>query len=170
MGDAKIAPRPHTPENDDQGGNLVETVTSATAGGAKPAVIAARGSYLKTASYFDEPDAGQSTTPAFYRHVLDLVKPSGVMIALFLIYAMQQVLVMIALGLGQSGNGVRAPRARRARAPRRSGGCARRLSHGDPPPLHASFAWSLTRRSKLLDRDNRRHVRGERSRAERRHA
>ena len=45
MGDAKIAPRPHTPENDDQGGNLVETVTSATAGGAKPAVIAARGSY-----------------------------------------------------------------------------------------------------------------------------
>ena len=157
MGDAKIAPRPHTPENDDQGGNLVETVTSATAGGAKPAVIAARGSYLKTASYFDEPDAGQSTTPAFYRHVLDLVKPSGVMIALFLIYAMQQALVMIALGLGQSGNGVRAPR--------RSGGCARRLSHGDPPPFHASFAWSLTRRSKLLDRDNRRHVRGERSRS-----
>ena len=92
--------------------------------------------------------------------MLDLVKPSGVMIALFLIYAMQQVLVMIALGLGQSGNGVRAPR--------RSGGCARRLSHGDPPPFHASFAWSLTRRSKLLDRDNRRHVRGERSRAERR--
>ena len=158
MGDAKIAPRPHTPENDDQGGNLVETVTSATAGGAKPAVIAARGSYLaKTASYFDEPDAGQSSAPAFYRHVIDLVKPSGVMIALFLIYAMQQALVMIALGLGQSGNGVRAPR--------RSGGCARRLSHGDPPPFHASFAWSLTRRSKLLDRDNRRHVRGERSRS-----
>ena len=106
MGDAKIAPRPHTPENDDQGGNLVENVTSATAGGAKPAVIAARGSYLaKSASYFDEPDAGQSSAPAFYRHVLDRVKPSGVLLALFLVFAMQQALTMIAIGLGQTGNG-----------------------------------------------------------------
>ena len=137
MADAKVAPRPHTPENDDQGGNLVENVTSATAGGAKPAVIAARGSYLaKTASYFDEPDAGQSSAPAFYRHVIDLVKPSGVMIALFLIYAMQQALVMIALGLGQSGNGVRAPRTRAPPLRRRRPPSLSR----SPPPLHASFA------------------------------
>ena len=164
MADAKVAPRPHTPENDDQGGNLVENVTSATAGGAKPAVIAARGSYLaKTASCFDEPDAGQSSAPAFYRHVIDLVKPSGVMIALFLIYAMQQALVMIALGLGQSGNGVRAPRAARARPPLRR----RRppsLS-GSPPPLHASFAGLSHTGVNAIDRDNRRHVRGERLRS-----
>ena len=106
MDAAKVAP--HTPENDEQGGSLVETVTSATVGvgGAKPAVIAARGSYLaKSASYFDEPDAGQSSAPAFYRHVLDRVKPSGVLLALFLVFAMQQALTMIAIGLGQTGNG-----------------------------------------------------------------
>ena len=79
MDEAKVAP--HTPENDEQGGSLVKTVTSATVGvgGAKPAVIAARGSYLaKTASYFDEPDAGQSSAPAGVRPCIDPLRaPSG---------------------------------------------------------------------------------------------
>ena len=52
-------------------------------------------------SYFDD-ENGEA--PAFYAYVLHLVRPRTLVLVLLVLFALQQVVVLVALGFGQEGN------------------------------------------------------------------